>query len=324
MTFFNPKEDVLDIELTQYGKWSLSQGKLKPSYYLFFDDDILYDAASGGITENQTSSAGRVQEETPKLRTQYSFRAAAKNVASDSLPTTVEEHFSLVNSLGTSDITTNSFPKWNFRMYGEDGPQIDNATEYMTSSFATLRIPQIDIKCKFKTAVHAVDSNFTINEDPNLSSPVQADGTYVAVQPRTILAQIVEDNVAFEKENFDVEVYLKETETISGDGGTDLDNWTRLVFKKKISNIVDGILLDDQPEICHDLDPTYVEYYFDIFADNEIDETSMEQVEDMPIDKNMYTSLSSEKTTPTTSTLQMADIYSKVVPDDPCPDDSCP
>ena len=43
MSFFNKKEDVIDLQLTQYGKYLLSQGKLKPVYYAFFDDDILYD-----------------------------------------------------------------------------------------------------------------------------------------------------------------------------------------------------------------------------------------------------------------------------------------
>ena len=44
MTFFNPKEEVIDIELTPEGKKALSVGRFKPSYYLFFDDNVLYDA----------------------------------------------------------------------------------------------------------------------------------------------------------------------------------------------------------------------------------------------------------------------------------------
>ena len=33
MTFFNKKTDVIDIELTPYGRYLLSIGKLKPKYY---------------------------------------------------------------------------------------------------------------------------------------------------------------------------------------------------------------------------------------------------------------------------------------------------
>jgi hypothetical protein len=43
MEFFDRKEEVMDIQLTQYGKYLLSQGSFKPELYAFFDDDILYD-----------------------------------------------------------------------------------------------------------------------------------------------------------------------------------------------------------------------------------------------------------------------------------------
>ena len=42
MGFSNKKEDVVYMELTPYGRHLLSIGKLKPEYYAFFDDDILY------------------------------------------------------------------------------------------------------------------------------------------------------------------------------------------------------------------------------------------------------------------------------------------
>ena len=47
MTFFNRKEEVIDIQLTQYGKYVLSKGRFKPDCYAFFDDDIIYDTAYG-------------------------------------------------------------------------------------------------------------------------------------------------------------------------------------------------------------------------------------------------------------------------------------
>ena len=53
MTFFNKKTDVIDIELTPYGRYLLSIGKLKPKFYDFTDDDILYDAPLTFLTPNQ-------------------------------------------------------------------------------------------------------------------------------------------------------------------------------------------------------------------------------------------------------------------------------
>ena len=46
MTFFNKKQEVLDIELTPYGELLLSEGVFKPEYYAFFDDNILYDSVT--------------------------------------------------------------------------------------------------------------------------------------------------------------------------------------------------------------------------------------------------------------------------------------
>ena len=42
-TFLNKKEQVYDFKLTSYGKYLLSIGKLKPAYYAFFDDNVIYD-----------------------------------------------------------------------------------------------------------------------------------------------------------------------------------------------------------------------------------------------------------------------------------------
>ena len=73
MTFFNKKEEVIDIQLTQYGKYLLSIGKLEPVYYAFFDDNILYDSNYAGFSEAQNSAEPRIQENTVQNKTQYNF-----------------------------------------------------------------------------------------------------------------------------------------------------------------------------------------------------------------------------------------------------------
>ena len=69
MTFFNKKEDVIDIQLTQFGKDLLARGYFKPAYYQFFDDDILYDSTCAGFTESQNETEDRILLKTPKLKT---------------------------------------------------------------------------------------------------------------------------------------------------------------------------------------------------------------------------------------------------------------
>ena len=82
------------------------------------------------------------------------------------------------------------------------------------------------------------------------------------------------------------------------------------------------MLVDKKPEICHNLDSSYVEYYFDIFVDDEIGEAASAQISEDLKTQSLYLSDTSSATT--SGELTMADIYSQVVPDDPCPDDECP
>ena len=68
MDFFDKKEDVLDFQLTEYGKYLLQNGVLEPAYYAFFDDDILYDSEAGGFSEAQNLASRRFSRvsRTPK------------------------------------------------------------------------------------------------------------------------------------------------------------------------------------------------------------------------------------------------------------------
>ena len=71
MSYLDPKEQVLDLQLTPYGKLLLSIGELEPVFYAFFDDDIIYNGSNANI-DNETQSAiePRIQEETPRFSAQ--------------------------------------------------------------------------------------------------------------------------------------------------------------------------------------------------------------------------------------------------------------
>tara|TARA_R110000823_G_scaffold268599_1_gene388494 strand:+ start:950 stop:1921 length:972 start_codon:yes stop_codon:yes gene_type:complete len=321
MTFFNQKEDVLDIELTQFGKELLSRGEFKPSHYLFFDDDILYDIAAGGrLSEDQNTATNRIQNETPKLKTQGNYKELTEKLSTGIPQNTRENNFSVINALGTSDLSSDKFPRWDISMYGQDGPTIINSVAYMTSSYGTIRIPQNDIATNFKTVVSVEGQPSVINEDPSLSSTVQEDGTYISVEPKIVLMQLLEDYTTYDKENFDIEVFIKEEETATS-AGVEVPVWTPLKFKKEFEPVVDGILVDPVPEECVELDPTFVEYYFDIFVDSEIAAESRAQMEDLNA-QSLYNS--QDSSVGTTTSMGMADIYSQVVVDPACPPDDCP
>ena len=83
MEFFDKKQDVLDIKITSYGKQLLSRGLFKPVYYAFSDDGVMYDVKwmSGTLAqEKQSESEPRIQEGTPRLKTQYRKIGAERGI----------------------------------------------------------------------------------------------------------------------------------------------------------------------------------------------------------------------------------------------------
>jgi hypothetical protein len=53
--FLNKKEQVFDLKLTSYGNYLLSQGTFKPTYYAFYDDNILYDIQYASGLDGQST-----------------------------------------------------------------------------------------------------------------------------------------------------------------------------------------------------------------------------------------------------------------------------
>ena len=77
MEFFNAKEEVIDIQLTQHGKRILAKGLFKPVYYAFYDDDIIYDVRYASATSSNSQRGLQLEEqseaterifETPRLK----------------------------------------------------------------------------------------------------------------------------------------------------------------------------------------------------------------------------------------------------------------
>jgi len=124
MEFFNRKEEVIDIQLTQYGKHLLSKGKFKPTFYAFYDDDILYNTHFGGFGEEQRASEDRIKE-TPRTKTQHNYsnrdtgvKSVNKSLCDDDMPmhektqTTAEKNYSMGIPLGTSALGESKAPAW--------------------------------------------------------------------------------------------------------------------------------------------------------------------------------------------------------------------
>jgi len=297
MIFFNPKEDVLDIELTQYGKYLLSIGKWKPVYYAFFDNDILYDGAAGGIVESQNDIETRIQDNTPRLRTQHSFTSRETAFAQyydrnqdptiseydrikmQSIP---EKLYSLTAPLGSADLNFDISPRLKLQVY--EGT-ISSSSGMTTGSFQQLRIPQIDMNIVYKTEFKNISDATTYQRDQGVFDPNQQaeglnlgvfkDGNYIYVTPDSILLTLEEENSVFSKENFEIEVFKIEHEIDPTDQQLK-EILTPLSFMTQPTPIKDNILQSPthNPNIYLP-DASFVEYYFNLYVDHEIDESAI-------------------------------------------------
>ena len=283
MGLFDKKEDVLDIQLTQHGKYLVSKGKFKPTYYAFFDDDIVYDSSYAGFTtEEQNAIQDRI-EQTPRTKAQYVFTSRNDSVTSlvemvrtnttgglkgkDRYPTvyvpTEENDNSLMSILGNSSIGNSSAPAWNINFLRGKFTQAkipDPADENEKLTYT----PEIELKdVEYETQVKFFNRE-DVEEISLSASKIHSDGSYVSVKNDYLLVDVREENVDVENDNFEIEVFR---EAPAG-------KLTKLHFAKKPTFIKNDILLDEPEDADQQimLDSTYVEYWFNILFDNEITE----------------------------------------------------
>ena len=96
MRFLDPKEEVYKIKITPWGKYLLTQGKFNPTYYAFFDDDIIYDSSylenAGNSNEAQNNIKDRILDDTPRFEGQTSFQGSETTLFSK-FPNKLDEMF---------------------------------------------------------------------------------------------------------------------------------------------------------------------------------------------------------------------------------------
>ena len=219
MTFFNKKEDVVSIELTPYGRSLLAKGKLKPAYYAFFDDDILYDAGAAGFSEDNNQIQTRIVDETPRLRPQRDLQSVEGSIFTNERsqenerPHTKMKLNYLTEPMGTSSQTSNNAPSWKITMV--QGEITGSVEINLTGSNKYLRnIPQVDCTIEYTMQIRNISDDPPVSgqtTSPNVpASEVFDDGTYLEVLNEQILAEIKEDSGFILKDGFEVEVYLKD------------------------------------------------------------------------------------------------------------------
>ena len=288
MSFFNKKFDVLDIELTPYGRHLLQNGKLMPKYYAFFDDDVIYDSSAANFTEKNSDIKKRILEETPVLKPHYLFKNLEDTMGKDQpfpsgqhdkakRPGADERSKFLQYSLGTSDPTKEKAPRWEiFTLKNE----LSSSTNQLSSSnHQNVNIPQLDFTIDYTMSVENINdlpANRGLTPTPNLQvSNIMPDGTFVKVEEEQVLLHILEKNGFLYGDSLEVEVFMYET-TGSGTTLTFTEELTPLSFAKREKQILNDILVSEEADEFDLLDEgttithKNVEYYWDCRLDKEI------------------------------------------------------
>ena len=286
MEFFNKKEDVIDIKLTQFGRYLLGKGKLKPAYYAFFDDNVIYasekmaiSGSDSGLSELQNSSQERIKQ-TPTVKHQVSFTSLQKQFNSvqeyyDKNPEAefqknAEKNYLLPSPLGTMNVNTGYVPAWTVTTFNSNISG-SSSSLVVTSSFGsyTLNIPQLSMSKTINTInlnanapAQATDQNLFLTDLSEAESAVGVN----ADDDLFFLLKVDENNSFFQKKNFDIEIFEIEEEFDSSNIKIG-ESIRPLLFVPPGLNTLTA-LEEEQVQVQQQ----YSEYYFDILVDEEIDD----------------------------------------------------
>tara|TARA_R110002110_G_scaffold351056_3_gene561094 strand:+ start:3018 stop:4037 length:1020 start_codon:yes stop_codon:yes gene_type:complete len=334
MTFFNKKTDVIDIELTPYGRYLLSIGRLKPKYYDFSDDDILYDvSADGASSESPEQAHSRIMTNTPKLKTLYLKKGIESdaqenysspeqmNIETKNIRITSQEvsyNQKAINPMGRSSYESKVVPSFQMTMLQGE---ITSSIGYLSSSLTQLPIPQIDIDFVVTATTASALSNPIDNHE--FVSLLDVNNKYVYLQFTNPIIHLKEFGSFYEKENFDIEVFEISNYKYKFQGTIPPASSIHKAlspkkFNRRPTSIINDMLVELPSETYQDLISSIrkdkVEYYFNIEVDSEIpNEELCKAVGTMEINSQF---LDEEIICPDTRTEQFNIYSSRVTPDD--------
>ena len=293
MEFFNEKEEVLDLQLTQFGRHLLSKGKFKPAFYSFFDDDILYNVESAPInsttipSEEQNSSHERIYKGcdgtastdygSPRMKPQISFSSLERDFLNNynkvvsgqedpgdpgQQPAAIK-NYALPQPMGTMAINKESAPavQINF-LKGEISSSANNLEIKLPAGGNTiLKIPQIESEITLEYIETEGDDLYEM-EDPSISFGVVSDP-----EEAVLFLKILEKNAPYQKRNFDIEVFEIIEDTVGAN--TTAHELRQLHFNRPLQMTEEFDFMNHTPP---PISVNNVEYYIDVLTDDEVKE----------------------------------------------------
>lgn len=329
-TFVNKKERVFDIELTSYGRYLMSIGKFKPAYYAFYDDNIIYDKnyADASVTENQNDIDDRIKD-TQYIGSLVLFRDVEETlnngegasewynqrVITPRQQVPAKDVFKSDAPIGDAAIEgmTENAPSW--KVIGLQ-TKIDNVSQNDPTNNSL--IPQINITAQYNKKV--VEPGFQ-PDTQSLRNGISRtatfeDGRQIILLSNDPIYYIEEANTPVMMKNFDMEIF--EVLESSNDGS--YQQLSRKNIKSKKPQVVDGFLVSTVIEqTSQDITVDDVEYYFDVLADDKIDQQTACKGAGYFNKKSYYVDLDFD-CDETQNTEVFYDIYGSIMEPDVCLD----
>ena len=293
----------MKVELTPLGRYKLSVGKLKPHHYRFFDNNVVYDSESMGVTEDQNDADPRIRENTPILKQNPNITGVETMISiieTDNITVqmeTVDENLvyrsnlrknkrddhinQLSYNIGTVESDARQSPSIQIDAFR--GKLSGSTTKfYASANIQTASIPQIDLEIEYE--IQTTDSLLDVvsnNFDIQVVGPFQ-DGSRLMVKKQDPLLRIKETNAFDEKDNFHITAFKVFKEI----GGPLI--YEKMKFGLKEKAIMNDLYVGQQEIERDDNTPNDIPYFFEILADKEIAESDYcDTIGDLEI-RNIY------------------------------------
>lgn len=256
MSFFNKKEEVIDIQLTRYGKALLSEGNFRPAYYQFFDDDIVYSQRSPSYTsELQNEVQDRILENTPRnkgiprvfARTSYKsqeFSIDSQNESGRHFYSLEEQDRILLYPLSTYESNSPQAPFFELKSFGCEFTTDHTKFLHFTGSGIYKKTPQLKMEPVYQiirtTGIETTEEELRRAGNSNNFIDLTGDSiefldkSRIDVIEDKIILSLEEANTYYNMSNFELEIY--EVDESSRD---DNDSVLKGPSLKRIKNIED-------------------------------------------------------------------------------------
>jgi len=295
MVFFNTKEEVLDIELTPYGKYLLSKGKWKPAYYEFYDDDVVYDSEYFGYQESQSEIVDRITE-TKRPKVQYTFDGAETRlkeykkqlstnpaISQDSFLEKRKSLYTNFLALGNSSADKNYYPAFRAKFLAGKVQNVSGSvslvgvpnninTIVLEDLFYTKFVNYTDnLGRPFRTSGESSLDVELNNETRTQTAVIFNDGAYIDIIEEEIFIDVGELFTDDKIDNFDISIFeITDTGELPL-SFVDVQKETKTVNNLLVDNPDYNLFLEKKAR-DEFLRKDFVNYYFDIRLDKEISE----------------------------------------------------